>query len=89
MSLALIKLVQELQARIAALESRQGDEYLTVEEAALALKVDPATVQRELKGGRLPGNKVGRAWRIRRADLREHLKGGPRVPFVPCGKGDE
>jgi excisionase family DNA binding protein len=51
------------------------DDILTVEEAAALLKVDPATVQRELRAGRLPGNKVGRAWRIHREDLRVYLKG--------------
>ena len=56
------------------------DDTLTVEEAAKLLKVDPTTVQRELKAQRLPGNKVGRAWRIRREDLRTHLKGRQRDP---------
>lgn len=51
------------------------DDTLTVEEAAALLKVNPATVQRELRANRLPGNTVGRAWRIRRGDLREYLKG--------------
>lgn len=51
------------------------DTTLTVEEAAKILKVNPATVLRELRGNRLPGNTVGRAWRIRPEDLREYLKG--------------
>ncbi len=51
------------------------DETLTVEEAAAYLKVDTVTIQRELKAGRLPGNKVGRAWRISREALREYLRG--------------
>jgi excisionase family DNA binding protein len=58
------------------------DDVLTVEEAAAALKVNPATVQRELKAQRLPGNKVGRAWRIRRADLERHLRGQERDPYL-------
>jgi excisionase family DNA binding protein len=56
------------------------DETMTVEEAAVYLKVDAATVQRELKAQRLPGNKVGRAWRIHREDLRVYLKGQKRDP---------
>ena len=56
------------------------DETLTVGEAAALLKVDPATVQRELKAQRLPGNKVGRAWRIHREDLRTYLKGQKKDP---------
>jgi excisionase family DNA binding protein len=56
------------------------DDTLTVEEAAAVLKVNPATVQRELRAQRLPGNTVGRAWRIRRGDLRTYLKGQKRDP---------
>lgn len=57
--------------------SEDPDDTLTIEEAAILLKVNSATVQRELRAGRLPGNTVGRLWRIRRADLREYLKGPP------------
>ncbi len=57
------------------------DEMLTVEQAAAELKVDIVTVQRELKAQRLPGTKVGRAWRIRREDLRTYFKGQKRDPW--------
>jgi excisionase family DNA binding protein len=57
-----------------------ADEMLTVEEAAAELKVDVVTVQRELKAQRLPGKKVGRAWRIRREDLRTYFRGQRRDP---------
>src|SRR5258708_34967157 len=56
------------------------DVTLTVEEAAAILKLNPATVLRELRAQRLPGNTVGRAWRIRREDLRAYLKGQSRDP---------
>ncbi len=56
-----------------------GRELLTCEEAAAYLRVHPRTVGRLLKEGRLPGVKVGRQWRLRRADLDAHLSGGARA----------
>ena len=50
-------------------------ELLTPEEAARYLRVNPQTVYRLLRGGRCPGVKVGRQWRIRKADLEAHLGG--------------
>src|SRR2546427_523051 len=59
----------------------EDDEALTIEEAAARLKVDPATVQRELRAGRLPGTKVGnKIWRIPGAALSAYLKGQNRDP---------
>src|SRR5688572_21315303 len=65
-------------------DSGRDDETLTVEEAAAFLKVDPVTVQRELKAKRLPGAKVGRSWRILKSDLSDYLFGGGRFqdPWV-------
>lgn len=51
------------------------DPTMTPEEAAAYLKVNPQTVYRNLRSGRLPGAKVGRQWRIRRMDL-DRLLGG-------------
>ena len=51
-------------------------ELLTCEEAAAYLRVHPRTVGRLLKEGKLPGVKVGRQWRLRKADLDAHLGGG-------------
>ncbi len=48
-------------------------ELLTPEEAARYLRVNPQTVYRLLRGGRCPGVKIGRQWRIRKADLDAHL----------------
>lgn len=50
-------------------------ELLTCEEAATYLRVHPRTVGRLLKAGRLPGVKVGRQWRLRKADLDAYLAG--------------
>ena len=51
-------------------------ELLTCEEAATHLRLHPRTVGRLLKQGTLPGVKVGRQWRLRRADLDAYLAGG-------------
>ena len=45
------------------------DEFLTTDEAAMALKVSTKTVLRLVRSGQLPACKVGRAYRIRRTDL--------------------
>ena len=50
-------------------------ELLTCEEAAEYLRIHPRTVGRLLNEGKLPGVKVGRQWRLRRADLDAHLSG--------------
>lgn len=47
----------------------QGSELLTVREVAAYLRVGPATIHRMIKERWLPGVKVGKAFRIRRADL--------------------
>jgi excisionase family DNA binding protein len=52
-------------------------DILTPEEAARYLRVHSQTVYRRLRAGKLPGAKVGDQWRIRKADLDQHLKGGP------------
>jgi excisionase family DNA binding protein len=59
---------------------------LTVEEAAAYLRVDSVTVQRELQAGRLPGNKVGRSWRLSKRALAEYVAGGdPRIAMMEAG----
>jgi excisionase family DNA binding protein len=54
---------------------------MTCEEAATYLRLHARTVGRLLAQGKLPGVKVGRQWRLRRADLDAYLAGGasPRV----------
>ncbi len=44
-------------------------EILTVAQAAEYLQVNPETVRRAARAGRLPAARIGRQWRIRRADL--------------------
>jgi excisionase family DNA binding protein len=44
-------------------------ELLTLAEAAAYLRVHRRTMGRLLRDGTVPGSKIGRQWRIRRADL--------------------
>ena len=54
----------------------------TCDEAATYLRLHPRTICRLLQRGELPGIKIGRQWRIRRADLEAHLRGEGR-PVAP------
>lgn len=54
-------------------------EVLTPEEAAEYLRVDPQTIYRPLREGKLPGARIGRQWRISRQALEEFLRGGAFV----------
>jgi excisionase family DNA binding protein len=48
---------------------------LTIKEAAVFLQVSPKSVQIALHGGKLPGAKVGREWRLSETALLDHLNG--------------
>ncbi len=65
------------------------ERIFTVQEAADYLKVRPETIRRLLSQGRLPGNKVGRAWRIPENALMAFLRGGgmEAADIVPRGNG--
>lgn len=47
------------------------DEVLTSKEVAEYLRTTPDTIKRMARAGRLPGLKLGRVWRFRRADIDE------------------
>jgi excisionase family DNA binding protein len=49
--------------------------FLTPLEVSDLLRVSTQTVRRWIKEGKLPAYKVGRAWRIKEADLDEWLDG--------------
>ena len=51
------------------------DRLLTVTEVAEWLRVHPITVRRHIKAGELRAIRVGRAVRVREADLEEYLDG--------------
>lgn len=46
-----------------------ADDVLTADEAAKYLRVSLKTLYRLVAAGQIPGQKVGRSWRFRRADL--------------------
>src|SRR5205823_14259202 len=53
-------------------------ELLSVDEVASYLGVEPITVYRWCRQGRLPALKVGKAWRIRRGALDDFLRRSER-----------
>jgi excisionase family DNA binding protein len=57
----------------------EPEELYTVDEAALQLKLHPKTVLRCIRTGRLRAQRIGKAYRIRRADL-ELFAGVPEKP---------
>jgi excisionase family DNA binding protein len=50
-------------------------EVLTANEAAALLRVSTKTVLSLARGGSLPGEKVGRAWRFVRSDVLAFVRG--------------
>lgn len=55
-------------------DAAQDKAWLEVVEVAAHLGVEPVTVYRWCRAGRLPCIKLGKAWRIRRATLEEFLR---------------
>lgn len=53
---------------------------MTVEQTAERLQVHPRTVRRLLVSGELPGNRIGRQWRVSSAALTAYVEGGTRKP---------
>ncbi len=70
-------------------QNHERDEHdlLTCEEAASYLRLHARTVGRLLTQGKLPGVKVGRQWRLRRADLDAYLRGPARQERVSTASG--
>ena len=54
------------------------EEILTITELSAHLRVHPTTIYRLLREGRIPGFRVGSAWRFNRASIEkwEHGEGG-------------
>jgi excisionase family DNA binding protein len=59
------------------------DEYLTVNEIAEHLKLNPQTIRNWIDAGSLPAVRVGRRVRIRRADLDRLLAQGTTATAQP------
>ena len=55
-------------------QNQSSSEVLTVNEIAGYLRVSETTVWRWCNTGKLPAFRIGRSWRIRRADLEQHIK---------------
>jgi excisionase family DNA binding protein len=60
-----------------------SEQYLTVEQAAERLQVHAVTVRRLMASGGLPGNRIGRQWRINASALEAYLAG--RKPAASAG----
>jgi len=56
-----------------------SEEILTISELSEHLRVHPTTIYRLLREGRIPGFRVGSAWRFSRAAIErwEHGQAGP------------
>jgi excisionase family DNA binding protein len=55
------------------------DDLLTTSEVARYLRVSDRTVSRLIRKGQLPASRIGRAVRIRHADLLDMLDGKPSI----------
>jgi excisionase family DNA binding protein len=51
-----------------------SDEIMTIRELAVFLKIKEKTAYKLVAEGKLPGFKVGGAWRFKRDDLEEWIK---------------
>ena len=60
-----------------------SDQILTAQEVADLLKVNVRTVQNLLQAGKIRGVKVGRAWRINKAELFRFINGNSDRPSHP------
>jgi excisionase family DNA binding protein len=50
------------------------DDLLTAEQAAAILQLSPKTIKDWLRAGKLTGCKIGRAWRVKPADLEAFIQ---------------
>jgi len=64
------------------------ERVLTPEQVALRLQVQPQTVVRWLRSGRLKGRKFGRIWRVRPEDLDTFIQGTAAARAVSIDLGD-
>ena len=61
--------------RLAKIAERMEKKVYTVEEIAVALNLDPATISRLVKSGEIPSIKIGGSRRITAAWLEKRLAG--------------
>lgn len=67
--------VERVDGILAGLAGGEGQEVLTLEEAARFLRVSNTTLYSLLKTEKLPARRIGREWRFSRSALLEYLKG--------------
>ena len=53
-----------------------NERYMTVDEVADYIQVRRETLYRRLRSGKLPGHKVGRAWRFTKQEIDEWVRSG-------------
>lgn len=64
-----VRSMRLLNVEEVALMAVQSVDVLTADEAAQYLRVSRKTLYRLVSAGKIPGQKVGRSWRFRRANL--------------------
>lgn len=62
---------------------------MTTEEAAELLKIDPASVARLIRQGKLEGERFGRAWMVKRQSVEEFLRRFGSLPKRSPKRGNE
>ncbi|SDP63259.1 helix-turn-helix domain-containing protein [Halobacillus aidingensis] len=49
-------------------------EIMTISQVAEFLQISEVTTYKLVQEGRIPGFKIGRHWRVKKEDLREHIR---------------
>lgn len=57
-------------------------DYMTPEQVAEKLQMNPRVIRRMLASGKLPGKRVGRIWRVSAAALKAYIEGGEKPAKV-------
>ena len=63
-------------AKIRPLDWATLPPVLTIDDAAIIMKISRQSVWRYVKDGKIPAARVGKLWRISRDKLKEFLSGG-------------
>jgi excisionase family DNA binding protein len=66
-----------MKMQAASEPSTLGESYLTLKEAAEALRLSARTVREYVKRGEIKGKLIGKRWRFRRADLDAFFENAP------------
>lgn len=66
--------------------TEQPDDVLTIDELAIYLKIAKSTLYKLAQEGRLPGQKVGKHWRFRKASIDRWLEENDRLDRGEGGK---